>query len=126
MRQLDSMDFLQTRDRHVYADQEQRMRGILAKITYKPTWTFELMNKSDSYLTLYVRWRVPDVMRPDQIVELVKVVVLDTLSLVRITDDEVVRHHITAAIRDAEMHEMNEWFCFEGKHVRDPHPKLTK
>lgn len=38
-------------------------------------------------------------------------------------DEQIVQYFIARAIRDMELHEMDEWFKFDSTHVRDPHPE---
>lgn len=117
------------------SDQLERVRRILGKVTYKPGWLITAFdhrqmhpNKNESHSfydmnRIYLRVLC---MQPDTItgrnMEIVNHTSLSVFDLSNLKDEQVVEYFITRAIREMELHEMDEWFKYDGTHVRDPHP----
>jgi hypothetical protein len=44
--------------------------------------------------------------------------------LERMNDKDILGYVIGGLIRGAELHEMDEWFKFDGQCIADPHPEI--
>lgn len=117
-------------------DQLERVRSLLSKVTYKPGWIItayphQYFNKpkDDFYRfhdTSEIIIRVV-CLQPDTIsgreTEIAHHRTIHSFDLEHMKDHQIVEYLIAGAIREMELHEMDEWFKFDGEHVRDPHPK---
>ena len=87
----------------------------LAKLTYKPGWTFDTYA---GYL-LQVNLKTINVHAP---YEEVTVTATQNIPLLGVEDEQGVVKMVGKMIRELELHEVNEWFKFNGKVVEEPHP----
>jgi hypothetical protein len=107
-------------------NQEERLRGILREVSYKPSWKFYVERHEFDNLVLWSEWPVPDTDRPEVQIILRHAFSISAWSMESMTDNQIVDYIITQSIRQAEMHEMDEWFRYKGDHVRDPHPEMKE
>jgi len=98
----------------------------LSKITYKPNWKFELEEDRNTptrfmqnFLYLRITTHQPNADRSLQSVLLTSSHALSPEAFMDKSHFLMIVEH---AIRDAEMHEVDEWLKFDGKHIRHPHP----
>lgn len=117
-------------------DQLERVRSLLAKITYKPGWVitaFEhgVMREPKNEYSFYDPTRIYIrilCLQPDTVTgretEISHHSSLSRYDVANMKDADVVGYLISNAIRHMELHEMDEWLRFDGVHVRDPHPKI--
>lgn len=106
-------------------NQEERLRSIIADVQYKPGWTFEVTRNEHDYMTLWCKWQVPDV-ETKRMIDLRFTMVINCWQMEQMKTEDVVNYYVSGLLRNAELHEMDEWFKYKGEHVRDPHPELKK
>lgn len=108
-------------------DQLERVRSVLQKVTYKPGWVITafdhrtIQEPKNDFFSFHLCLQ-PDIVSGRQ-TEIAHHSSLSIFDLANMKDDQVITYFVTNAIRDMEMHEMDEWFKFDGFHVRDPHPE---
>jgi hypothetical protein len=105
------------------------LQGILKKITYKEGWEFraqrspgwEAVEVSISYLNKDATGKTPG----ENYLALRIAIPMYELSHMS-HPEKYLMHRIFEGIRQAEMHEIDEWLKFDGVHVNDPHPERKK
>lgn len=104
----------------------ENLQMIVRRVTYKPGWKFNLGTQNfpkHPYdpLNLYItRDEVADVDGPGKTTTLTFIASIDQETAREMLAEEFVRHFIGTAIRDFEMHELDEWFKLDGKCVFEP------
>ena len=99
----------------------ESLAELVSRISYKPGWSFKLgrdgaVFQCDTY-TLFIQAQVPDSRDPEQIVEFVmKRMVPEYLH-----DEDMFLKWVKHTLTEAEVHEMREFFRFDGELVDDPH-----
>lgn len=110
------------------------VRRVLERITYKPLWkiTVSQAHVSDEYL-FCLAYKAPDAMRAYRDAENVhnpytwtKIITTYATHPANVRTEEEVLETVKSLIRQAEVHEQNEWLKIDGKHVTDPHPEIRK
>lgn len=103
-----------------------RLRMIVGQVTYKPGWEFRLDILYESSLhvsvVLRVTHREKDV-GSDKEVFLSLAIGFMFEEVQGIDDKEFVERYVYRLIRDAELHELDEWLKFRGEHLHEPHPE---
>ena len=92
---------------------------LVSRISYKPGWTFELRQDRiiEDYAWLEIKAQVRDSRNLEQTVEFVmKRTVPEYL-----TTPSMFLKWVAYTLREAEIHEMREFFRFDGELVDDPH-----
>lgn len=116
-------------------DQLERVRSLLKKVTYKPGWVITAFDhrtmqepRSDFFsfhnttrIVLRILCLQPDTISGRQ-TEIAHHSSLSIFDVANMKDEQLVTYFIARAIRDMELHEMDEWFKFDDIHVKDPHP----
>lgn len=89
---------------------------IIAKCSYKPNWTVLLKHDHDMY---YLQCSVTDVL------DSVTGMPTNYKSGKRYLSPHMCRQEVVgvvfAVIKDAEMHEVHEWFRYAGRSIYNPH-----
>jgi hypothetical protein len=109
----------------------ERLEGILKNVSYKPGWTITVapfrigMNGPFFYAScnLMVMWTAKDVERPGEDVSLCLVKPVHGFQIERLSDEEIVDQYVRSLIREAELHELDEWLKYNNVCVHEPHPK---
>lgn len=110
---------------------EEQIQFFLDRITYKPGWVIEIVtapvtqqrNEYDS-IPIRVCFPVKDVLTgKDTTLSFIGAIAPSFIT--PITDDYI-RYCIENLIRQAEDHEFQEWFKFDGVCVYNPHPELKE
>jgi len=99
----------------------------LSKITYKPGWKFELEEERTThhlYNLMYFRLTTKQP-SADGSVDHAFLCSTHGISPEAFMDRDHFLMIVEHAIRDAEMHEVDEWLKYDGKHIRDPHPVVN-
>lgn len=118
-------------DLGVMTNQLERVRNLLKKVTYKPGWRFDartepVLNYDPHYfyqeVQVFVSCLVPDT-ETGKDTKLVVHRRFSNCTLRDMKDSQIISYCISSLIREAEMHEMDEWFKFDGSHVVEPHPE---
>jgi len=108
---------------------ELKLRSVIENISYKPNFSFAIyphLNPDSGFpeysdLCLLITMRVPDVSCPRCAIDVKSPVAVSARMVDELEPDGIVEHIIRPAIRAMELHEMDEWLKFEGRHVHDPH-----
>lgn len=92
---------------------------LVSRISYKPGWSFTLGQDRviQDYTWLEVRAQVRDSRNPEQTVEFVMKRIMPEYLTTPALFLKWVKHVLT----EAEIHEMREFFRFDGELVDDPH-----
>lgn len=109
-------------------DQLERVRSLLKKVTYKPGW--EITADWDGYpygridpFTILLKVACP---QPDTVTgEMTTIhhqMAASVFTIEHMKDGDILSYLVARSIHQMEMHEMDEWFKFDGIHVKDPHP----
>lgn len=109
-------------------------KDFLAKISYKPGWTFwSTISLYHETISIYVSWKTKDVSCPSSEIELTAAYTINMTQMetMRVMNGEqsfvaYMTWFITERIRWVEMHEMDEWLKVDGIRLRDPHPELAR
>jgi hypothetical protein len=108
---------------------ERRLSALLARIRYKKGWDFSVSamygsdgQESPRTLILHATHSEPDVNNPAKTVALVMNQCLDTEEMNSLSDRQFVEW-IFKVVSEAELHEVKEWFKFNGECVENPHPQ---
>jgi hypothetical protein len=112
------MSLLTTADKIL---QYERLKGLLERVTYKPGYHFRLPPfDNQDYFRLYLDAVTKDATAPGKpfMVEYHMVNWYDRL--LRMNDHELLQCIYRMAI-DTEIHEAEEWFRIDGKHLVNPH-----
>lgn len=109
---------------------------FFSSVTYKPGFTFEYEYEIDrNWEKVTLTMRVPDSRDIENLKPLSEqkigwgaearriplIPVTMTNHLPPWTTEQVAKDYLRFLLRDIEMHELDEWFRFEGKLVNDPH-----
>jgi hypothetical protein len=109
-------------------DAATRMGLIVARLTYKESWQFVIHSCYNGYgaptsgLVFGIVHYEPNVMEPSKRVPVTISEGVGRSKIDTMTDLEIVEW-VRDMIVKAEMHEVNEWFRFDGRCVHDPHPE---
>jgi hypothetical protein len=98
----------------------QKAQELVAKFTYKPNFKIELQQDilRDMW-QLHIHMIVSDVHTG-------KVTKVNSTRLLHCkVDKDYLKDSIISAVHELEIHEINEWLKFNGKHVTNPHPELA-
>lgn len=114
------------------SDSLYRLQKISSKISYKPGWKINIqdyasatsINGYDPYIYLILTMFQPNLDRPNEQIKLQFSKTIDPYSISRMTDEQIVEYIISGLVREAELHEMDEWLKYDGIHVKEPHPEL--
>jgi hypothetical protein len=107
---------------------ERRLGALLARITYKKGWDFSVSaiygsdgQASPRTLVLSVTHPEPDVSNPGATARIAITRCLDTEEVNSLSDKQFV-DLVFKVVSEAELHEVKEWFKFNGKCFENPHP----
>ncbi len=103
--------------------QLERVRKLLARVTYKPGWRFCVAPHSYLGITLVVDYTTNDINNPTAPITVGTARLFDEMQLENMKDEDIVVHCIGGTIRDLEDHEFREHFRIDGHCVLDPHPE---
>jgi hypothetical protein len=121
-------------------DQLERVQRLLKKVTYKPGWIitayphqmFDEPRSEDRYrfhnetrIVIRVVCLQPDTIS-GQPREFIHHRSLCAYDIAHLDDSKIIEYFIGRAIVEMEMHEVDEWFKYDGSHVKDPHPEKNK
>lgn len=114
-------------------------QGLLARISYKPGWMLTATAPSTEqdfrrpwtpwYLTVHLDYRMPSLDDPSRTTLLSTQYTVAERELERMLRDDgrdFIGHVVTALLKRAELHEMDEWLRLDGRCVVDPHPERSK
>jgi hypothetical protein len=94
----------------------------IREVQYKPGWHFHLKPNDHNYaFTLIITCEVPDANAPEGLRKVIPITMRREIDTHHLNPD-LFLVAITCAIRDMEMHEMDEWFRIQGHRVKEPHP----
>ena len=97
----------------------------LAKITYKPGWEFAVADASDLWLrgtvTIEFRCLVPHRDDTSRMIHISGSVIVPEY----LPDDQFLRWFRHSVITPIELHELDEFFRYDGVRVSDPHKPVT-
>lgn len=93
---------------------------VIEQIEYKKGWRIELLphSWSDDW-ELRVSWNADDV-HTKKPTKIVSAEIFDRRAIDHMDEGALLRR-ARGAIRNAEMHESDEWFLFRGQRLFDPH-----
>lgn len=96
-------------------------KEILDKITYKPKFEIVVWEYEDGSMTVNLGHWVPDVKKlpAETFISIGRQLTKEQLRKMGETD---LLNWARTRILILEEHEMNEWMCYEGSHVKEPHP----
>lgn len=111
----------------------ERLKMVVGLVTYKPGWQFEVSYVRTGTLgygyfdhaALDICYLGLDVGNPEKKVVLTHSSVIDLEYISKMTNEDIVHRFISHGIREAELHEMDEWLKYAGRNVREPHPDKT-
>jgi hypothetical protein len=99
----------------------KRLQALLARIQYKPNWSFEARAFDDHITSLVLEHLEPDATR-QQAGRIRIVFVRSEMNLVlESMPDDILLRWVQQAVREAEEHEFQEFFWLDGKVLDDPH-----
>jgi len=101
----------------------KEIEEIINKITYKQGWEIRLIDKAPDTFLVQVRFMAPDTFNPSGPAELQAC--RKWFVSVYSTESEIIRT-VYLAICQAEQHEIDETFKFNGARVFNPHIDLVK
>lgn len=99
-----------------------RLQRILKDITYKPGSTLNASVHECGLVTVVHTREVPSVDNPRYSTTICLSRQIGLWELDNMPDDVIVDSFIRHILVEVETHEINEWFKYKGKNVRDPHP----
>lgn len=103
--------------------QFRRLQDIIHRVSYKPRVKLEVHRLMEDVATIRVVMIVPDINDPTDNIVFQFMSSLSLYSIGDMTDCQIVEYFVRGAIREAELHEMDEWLKFDGRCVREPHPE---
>ncbi len=100
-------------------EEESKLYNEFVKyITYKPDFSFEVPI-TRSRPTIWIYMLVDNSRNPDEVIEISKgAVIPDKLYEQPV---KVFLDWVRTLLADMEDHELDEWFCYRGERVKDPH-----
>jgi hypothetical protein len=114
-------------------DQSQqltRVQNLLKRITYKQSTTFyaESLTKYDNVgcraISIIVKQQTID--QRNGINQPVQISWSEDVTELKASTDIKILHAIRKKVHELELHEADEFFKFDHKHVEDPHPEKKK
>lgn len=110
------------------SDLLSRCQNILDRITYKKNVKlFISRHHSSDAIFFKIAAQVPDSENQENFIEVYTVHLWEEKYLSQLSLEELKLRIISDAyylIRKYEEHEVNEFFNIDGKHYKDPHPKI--
>lgn len=97
------------------------LRRASELVTYKPGCSFSVEEQDDKIAIVMSRM-APDTRMPTEIATIRFTRIIDE-NEVNAGEKDFAERLFYNVIRDAEMHEVDEWFRFRGVCVHDPHPE---
>lgn len=109
-------------------NQFERVRGLLAQVTYKPGYRIYCHRSEDLLyricgVVVGCMGEFHSLARDGRFITIASQMMFMDDMLVRMTDRDILRHCIGRVLVNLELHEVDEWFCFAGVPVVDPHPE---
>lgn len=114
-----------------YREAMRRAAGFLARIKYKPGWTFKLVEShsafdqfmADGMVHVLITYKAPDSngIEPGLIKVGRKLVFNEHV----VDDEDAFFQFLWMAIIEQENHEQKEFFMIDGVRVRQPHDRLV-
>lgn len=110
---------------------EERVRALLERVTYKPGWRIKVSRPTDRGLHNYWEPVTIQAQYPTVDVNTLETIMLNLHHQIDIhtaeeVSEDILVDLISHIIKGFEMHEFDEWFKLDGKHVRDPHPEENR
>lgn len=97
------------------------LRQVFAEFTYRPGWTFTVVEDRFEGLHLHIDYTMENSYRPE---EPFTANVISPLPPMR--DVEAVKDWLLWRLCRIEVHEACEWLRFDGELIRDPHREPVK
>ena len=112
-----------------FSQEIERVRRLAALITYKPGWSFSVdpsehfRNRELGIFKITLTMNVQDTVCVGTWKSLYFWKFCDTYVTRTMPDGALIENVFVRQIREAEEHEMKEWFRVEGFRVYNPHPE---
>lgn len=103
----------------------QRLQVLLERVTYKPGWTFACEQLNYSTVSVCFVHSETDVLT-GKVKPFASYMTVYEPELARMDDRKMMEAIVCRLVKNAEMHEMDEWLKLDGEHVVDPHPEVPK
>lgn len=98
-------------------------KEILDKITYKPKFELVTWDYENGSIEVNLGHWVPDIKKlPGKAQTFISICHKLTKKQLRKMGETDLLNWARTRILILEEHEMNEWMCYEGSHVKEPHP----
>lgn len=109
----------QSKQERKQADLLRWVQTIIDRVEYKG-WQFIVTEREPGTITLTMRGSLQDSDNPDRVIEVSSTIAVSGKTLDG-RDGNLLLRLTQQMIEGMELHEVREWFCFDGIRVSNPH-----